>query len=96
MTSNGMPFQTAVRPPPRNVGTPDSADTPAPVKTSTFFAAANRSRSSAEIIVVEIACITNLDRNRSHGKRVKQSHSRVVSYQRVAVALARPLGRAPA
>ena len=49
MTSNGIPFQTAVLPPPRNVGTPDSADTPAPVRTSTRAALAKRRRNSEEI-----------------------------------------------
>src|SRR6266705_4562745 len=49
MTSKGSPFQTALLPPPRNVGTPDSAETPAPVKTTKRSAFANRSRSFAEI-----------------------------------------------
>ena len=49
ITSNGIPFQTVVLPPPRNVGTPDSADTPAPVSTKTCLASRNRSCNSGEI-----------------------------------------------
>src|SRR6476619_18940 len=57
MTSNGIPFQTLVFPPPRKVGTPDSADTPAPVKTTTREADANRWRSSAEIVGAISLCM---------------------------------------
>src|SRR5712691_3677308 len=57
ITSKGIPFQTAVFPPPRKVGTPDSAETPAPVNTNTLFALRNRSRSSREIEKPLIVCI---------------------------------------
>ena len=57
MTSNGSPFHTAELPPPRNVGTPDSAETPAPVNTSTRVAPAKRRRSSSEINIPARVCI---------------------------------------
>src|ERR1044072_3212059 len=53
ITSNGIPFQTALFPPPRNVGTPDSADTPAPVSTRTRRASAKRRRNSGGICMAE-------------------------------------------
>jgi hypothetical protein len=49
MTLKGMPFQTLAPPPLRNVGTPDSAETPAPVSTSTRLASANLFLNSSEI-----------------------------------------------
>src|SRR5215813_4797951 len=64
MTSKGRPFHTAVFPPPRNVGTPDSADTPAPVSTSTRPASAKRRRSSAEIVGTATVVIASRDGNR--------------------------------
>jgi len=50
MTSKGIPFQTAEFPPPRKVGTPDSAETPAPVNTRTRVEQEKRRRSSTEIV----------------------------------------------
>src|SRR5262249_37361856 len=61
MISKGSPFHTVVFPPPRNVGTPDSAETPAPVKTSTRFTLANCSRSASEMFVCVTACIWKMD-----------------------------------
>src|SRR5205823_3714236 len=57
ITLNGIPFQTAASPPPRNVGTPDSAETPAPARTRTFFALLKRCRSSSETEFFVAACM---------------------------------------
>jgi hypothetical protein len=57
MTSKGIPFHTAEFPPPRNVGTPDSAETPAPVKTTVRGALASNWRSLLEITAEEADCM---------------------------------------
>jgi hypothetical protein len=49
MTLKGIPFQTLAPPPPRKVGTPDSAETPAPVSTRTLLLSANLLLNSSEI-----------------------------------------------
>jgi hypothetical protein len=53
MTSKGIPFQTAELPPPRNVGTPDSAEMPAPVNTNTRFACVKRPLNPAGICMTQ-------------------------------------------
>src|SRR5207302_733915 len=73
ITLNGMPFQTPVSPPPRNVGTPDSAETPAPVSMSTLFASLKRSRSSSEIVCFVAACMVQ---SRMVAKRPTKSQFR--------------------
>jgi hypothetical protein len=60
ITSKGRPFHTAELPPPRKVGTPDSADIPAPVRTSRRWAVANRSRSSTGISEAVVSCMLGL------------------------------------
>jgi hypothetical protein len=67
ITSKGIPFQTAVFPPPRNVGTPDSADTPAPVSTSTRLADAKRDLSSLEI-PKPVVCMLQVDVSKAFRK----------------------------
>src|SRR6266496_4153715 len=59
--SAGIPCQSVGLLPPRKVGTPDSADTPAPVRTRTRVESAKRRRSSAEIVGAEMLCIVKSD-----------------------------------
>ena len=57
ITSKGIPFHMALSPPPRNVGTPDSAETPAPVNTKLRLAVTNRWRRSSETDGFVTVCI---------------------------------------
>src|ERR1043165_3953833 len=66
-----MPFQTAVPPPPRNVGTPLSADTPAPVNTKTARAERRRSRTSSSMLRSLFAGIETSAMVAERGKKSK-------------------------
>jgi hypothetical protein len=54
---NGIPFHTAACPPPLKVGTPDSAEIPAPVSAKTLAALSRRFLNAVLITGELFACI---------------------------------------